>query len=168
MDGLTHPMNTGHAQPAAAPAFNRDFDPRYADCVEIAPTIRRVVARNPSNFTFYGTGTYIIGGPAGAAVIDPGPPIRDHIDALLRALDGWVLEAILITHTHMDHSPAARPLQAATGAPTYGYGPHAGGAAGGAVGGAVGGPPGPGGPHPAINVHWQAPSHQPGRQDGCK
>ncbi len=116
-------------QPSAGPAFNLEFEPRYTEAVQVTPLIRRIVAQNPSRFTFHGTGTYIIGGPEGAAVIDPGPPMRDHIDALLKALDGWQVSAILVTHTHLDHSPAARPLQEATGAPTYGFGPHAGGTA---------------------------------------
>lgn len=109
------------------PSFNRDFEPRYAEAVQVTPRIRRIVARNPSKFTFYGTGTYIVGGPEGAAVIDPGPALGDHVDALLAALQGWTVSAILITHTHLDHSPAAGPLRHAVGAPTYGFGPHAGG-----------------------------------------
>ncbi|MBM10049.1 MAG: MBL fold metallo-hydrolase, partial [Magnetovibrio sp.] len=84
--------------------------------------IRRVVAQNPSPFTFYGTGTYIIG-HGEVAVIDPGPLIDTHIDALLNAVAGEQVTHILITHTHKDHSPAAAPFKAATGAPTYGFGP---------------------------------------------
>ncbi|MGH7059801.1 MAG: MBL fold metallo-hydrolase, partial [Stellaceae bacterium] len=92
----------------------------------VAPGIRRLVARNPSPFTFRGTGTYIVG-EGEVAVIDPGPDLDEHVAALLDALSGEQVTHILVTHTHRDHSPAAKPLKAATGAPTYGFGPHAGG-----------------------------------------
>ncbi len=98
----------------------------------MAPGIRRIVARNPSPFTFKGTGTYVVG-EGEVAVIDPGPDLDEHVAALLAALAGEQVTHILITHTHRDHSPAARPLQAATGAPTYGFGPHAGGRRGDAA-----------------------------------
>ncbi len=110
--------------------FNKTFTPRYGECVAVAPGIRRVVAENPGPFTFYGTGTYILG-QGHVAVIDPGPELPDHIDALDRALAGETVEAILITHTHRDHVPAARPFQALRGGtravPIYGFGPHGGG-----------------------------------------
>src|SRR5271169_7142974 len=86
--------------------------------------IRRTVSRNPSPFAFRGTGTYVVG-HGEVAVIDPGPDLVDHVEALLAGLAGEQATHILITHTHRDHSPAARALQAATGAPTYGFGPHA-------------------------------------------
>jgi glyoxylase-like metal-dependent hydrolase (beta-lactamase superfamily II) len=66
-------------------------------------------------------------GEGAVAVIDPGPDLLEHVEALLAGLVGDRVTHILITHTHRDHSPAARALQAATGAPTYGFGPHAGG-----------------------------------------
>ena len=100
----------------------------------MTPLIRRVVARNASPFTFKGTGTYIIG-HGKVAVIDPGPKLQDHIDALLKALDGETVTHILITHTHNDHSPAAAALKAATGAKTYGFGPHGSGRPEGSIGG---------------------------------
>ena len=92
----------------------------------MAPGIRRIVARNPSPFTFRGTGTYVVG-DGEVAVIDPGPDLDEHVAALLAGLSGEQVTHILITHTHRDHSPAAAALKAATGAPTYGFGPHAGG-----------------------------------------
>jgi len=92
----------------------------------VAPGIRRIVARNPSPFTFRGTGTYVVG-DGEVAVIDPGPDLDEHVAALLAELSGEQVTHILITHTHNDHSPAAAALKAATGAPTYGFGPHAGG-----------------------------------------
>lgn len=103
------------------------FDFEYRKPEQVTPLIRRVVAENPSAFTFHGTGTYIIGHGDSVAVIDPGPLQDDHIEALKAALDGERVTHILITHTHMDHSPAAAPLKAHWGAKTYGYGPHGAG-----------------------------------------
>jgi glyoxylase-like metal-dependent hydrolase (beta-lactamase superfamily II) len=89
-----------------------------------APGIRRVLAGNPSPFTFTGTQTYIVGeGEVG--VIDPGPALPEHLDAILAATAGETIAAILCTHTHRDHSPASRPLAAATGAPIIGCAPLA-------------------------------------------
>ena len=100
-----------------------DIDPAYGAVVEITPLVRRVVCNNPGRFTFIGTGTYIIG-RGQVAVIDPGPDDDDHVAALLAAVAGEEVSHIVLTHTHNDHSPAARALQTATGAPTYGFGPH--------------------------------------------
>ena len=108
--------------------FVRELEFDYRLCDQVSPLIRRVIANNPSAFTFYGTGTYIVG-RGSVAVIDPGPLLHDHVEALLTALDGETVSHILITHTHSDHSPAAAPLKAATGAPTYGFGPHGSGRA---------------------------------------
>ncbi|HEY1261813.1 MAG TPA: MBL fold metallo-hydrolase [Stellaceae bacterium] len=106
--------------------FRRDFSFEYGRLERIAPGIRRIVAKNPSPFTFRGTGTYVVG-YGEVAVIDPGPDLDDHVEALLAGLSGERVTHILVTHTHRDHSPAAKLLQAATGAATYGFGPHAGG-----------------------------------------
>jgi glyoxylase-like metal-dependent hydrolase (beta-lactamase superfamily II) len=84
--------------------------------------VRRVLAPNPSPFTYTGTQTYIVG-EGEVAVIDPGPDLPDHVEALVAALAGERVAAILCTHTHRDHSPASRPLQEATGAPIVGCGP---------------------------------------------
>jgi glyoxylase-like metal-dependent hydrolase (beta-lactamase superfamily II) len=105
---------------------DRTYDPVYGKPVEISPLIRRVLARNPNPFTFHGTGTYIVG-RGKVAVVDPGPLIDGHVEALKTALAGETVTHILITHTHGDHSPAAAPLKAATGAKTYGFGPHGAG-----------------------------------------
>ncbi|MCB1645866.1 MAG: MBL fold metallo-hydrolase [Pseudomonadales bacterium] len=107
--------------------FTYQYDFEYATLEEITPMIRRVTARNPSGFTFRGTGTYIIGRGDSVAVIDPGPMIDEHIEALKIALAGETVTHILITHTHFDHSPAAEPLKHHWGAKTYGYGPHGAG-----------------------------------------
>lgn len=85
--------------------------------------LRRIVARNPGPFTFFGTGTYIVG-HGDVAIIDPGPDDPRHIDAIINALPGERVTHILATHTHRDHSPGCRPLKRLVGAPTYGYGPH--------------------------------------------
>jgi glyoxylase-like metal-dependent hydrolase (beta-lactamase superfamily II) len=102
---------------------NRDFACVYGRLEPVSPLIRRIVAENPGPFTFMGTGTYVVG-RGKVAVIDPGPLLPAHIDALLAALAGETITHLLVTHTHADHSPAAAPLQAATGAPTLGFGPH--------------------------------------------
>ena len=106
--------------------YVREIEFEYGEADQVTPLIRRVVANNPSAFTYTGTGTYIIG-QGEVAVIDPGPMIDAHVEALLRALEGETVTHILITHTHSDHSPAAAPLKKLTGAKTYGYGPHGGG-----------------------------------------
>lgn len=106
--------------------YRRELEFSYGTAAQIAPGIRRVIANNPSPFTFHGTGTYILGSGK-VAVIDPGPNDEAHIDAILGALEGEEVSHILVTHTHMDHSPGCRFLQAKTGAPTYAYGPHGAG-----------------------------------------
>ena len=93
--------------------FIKEFKFDYGTAMEVTPLIRRVVAHNPSPFTFKGTGTYIVG-RGSVAVIDPGPGLPDHVDALLAALAGETVSHILITHTHLDHSPAAAALKRAT------------------------------------------------------
>ena len=105
---------------------DRSYDPAYETSVEISPLIRRVLAHNPNAFTFHGTGTYIVG-RGKVAVIDPGPLIDEHVAALTAAVAGETVTHILVTHTHNDHSPAAAPLKATTGAKTYGFGPHGAG-----------------------------------------
>jgi glyoxylase-like metal-dependent hydrolase (beta-lactamase superfamily II) len=100
--------------------FVRDFDARQGQQVRLTPLISRVTAPNPGPFTFAGTNTFIVGREArGAevAVIDPGPEDAAHLDALKRALDGRRVVAVLLTHTHRDHAPLARPLAQAVGAP---------------------------------------------------
>ncbi|WP_133366571.1 MBL fold metallo-hydrolase [Qipengyuania sediminis] len=89
----------------------------------LEPLVRRVLAPNPSPFTYTGTQSFIIGMRAGCAVIDPGPDLAGHVDALLAAIGPAPVLAILCTHTHRDHSPAARPLAEATGAPIVGCAP---------------------------------------------
>lgn len=98
-------------------------EPRYGEPVEVAPLVRRVIARNPSKFTYHGTGTYIVG-RGDVVVIDPGPDLESHREALTAALEGERCVAILVTHCHSDHSPLAAWLRTTTGAPTVAFGPH--------------------------------------------
>lgn len=99
--------------------FVRDFDFAYGRRDQASPLIQRVVADNPGPFTGAGTGTYIVGRSepgASVAVIDPGPADDAHLRALLDAVTGRRVTHILVTHTHRDHAPLARPLATATGA----------------------------------------------------
>jgi len=99
-------------------------DAPYAKLEELEPGIARVLAHNPSAFTYYGTQTYLVGDRE-LAVIDPGPDLPEHLDALEQAIRGRKVAAIMCTHTHRDHSPASRPLAERTEAPIIGCAPLA-------------------------------------------
>ena len=103
--------------------FDVAFEAPAGTIVRLSPLVRRLVAPNPGPMTFKGTCTYIVGHGA-VTVIDPGPEMPEHIAALLRGLGDERVAQILVTHTHRDHSPGARLLQVATGAPIVGCGPH--------------------------------------------
>jgi glyoxylase-like metal-dependent hydrolase (beta-lactamase superfamily II) len=103
--------------------FDKSFDLPPGQVEEVMPGVRRLLCNNPGPFTFKGTVTYIVGRDR-VAVIDPGPIDAAHSAALLEAVRGETVTHILVTHTHRDHSPAAAALKAATGAKTYGEGPH--------------------------------------------
>ena len=90
--------------------------------IQLEPLVVRVLAPNPSPYTYTGTQTHIVG-TTDLAVIDPGPDDPAHIAALVRAIDGRPVTAIVVTHHHRDHSPATRPLHALTGAPIVGAAP---------------------------------------------
>ena len=98
-----------------------EFEYGVAD--RLSAGIRRVICNNPGSFTFTGTGTYIVG-EGEVAVIDPGPADAQHINAILAATSGESITHILITHTHIDHSPGCRILQQHCNAPSYAFGPH--------------------------------------------
>jgi glyoxylase-like metal-dependent hydrolase (beta-lactamase superfamily II) len=106
------------------PEFLSETDVPYGMPLIVSPLVRRIVARNPSPFTYTGTGTFIIGHGT-VAVIDPGPTDADHINAILDATLGETISHIVITHTHRDHSPGAVPLKASTGALVVGCVPLA-------------------------------------------
>ena len=106
--------------------FIHEYDFEYATLEQVSPLIRRVTARNPSGFTFHGTNTYVIG-HGKVAVLDPGPLLDEHVEALKQLLAEETVNHLLITHTHMDHSPAVAPLKQCWQARSYGYGPHGAG-----------------------------------------
>ncbi len=106
--------------------FTREIEFEYGKPARVSPLIRRVIARNPGPYTYTGTGTFIVG-HGRVAVVDPGPEDPDHLAALLAAVDGETVSHILVTHTHVDHSPLARLLKDATGARVYAFGPHGSG-----------------------------------------
>ena len=98
------------------------MDAPYAIVEQLEPGVGRLLARNPSPFTYVGTQTYLVGDDE-LVVIDPGPDMPEHVEAILNAVDGRSLAAIACTHTHRDHSPASRALKEATGAPIIGCAP---------------------------------------------
>jgi glyoxylase-like metal-dependent hydrolase (beta-lactamase superfamily II) len=99
-------------------------DAPYAILEQLEPRIARVLAHNPSAFTYHGTQTYLVG-ERELAVIDPGPDLPEHLDSLEAAIGGRRVVAIMCTHTHRDHSPAAGPLAKRTGALIVGCAPLA-------------------------------------------
>ena len=103
--------------------FDKRFDLAPDTVDEVVPGVRRVLANNPSPFTFKGTLSYIIG-RGQVAIVDPGPLDEAHIKALLDAVRGETVTHIFVTHTHRDHSPAVPAIKAATGALVLAEGPH--------------------------------------------
>jgi glyoxylase-like metal-dependent hydrolase (beta-lactamase superfamily II) len=103
--------------------FDRNFDVPAGAVETVAPLVRRIVAPNPGPFTFTGTCTYIVG-TGEVAIIDPGPAIPAHAKAVLEAVKDESVAHIVVTHTHRDHSPGVKAIAAATGAKSYGEGPH--------------------------------------------
>jgi glyoxylase-like metal-dependent hydrolase (beta-lactamase superfamily II) len=101
-----------------------DVEPRAGEISEIAPGVRRLLAPNPGRMTGPGTNTYLLG-EREVAVIDPGPPIEEHVDAIATAAPSTI-KWILVTHTHPDHSPAAAQLAKITGAELLGQPPPEG------------------------------------------
>lgn len=104
-----------------------DFNPIPGQAIELQPGLRRIVAPNPSPMTYRGTNTYLLG-TRDIAVIDPGPQSAPHLEAILNAVQpGQRISHIIVTHTHLDHSPLAAPLAARTRAPVLAFGgPQAG------------------------------------------
>lgn len=102
--------------------FVKDIEFEYGRVDQISPLIRRVIAQNPGSFTYTGTGVYIIG-HGNIAVIDPGPKLDEHFAAVKAALAGERITHVLVTHSHMDHSPLAHPLAEWAGCQVYARGP---------------------------------------------
>ena len=99
-----------------------DFDPPVGTAITLEPGLRRIVADNPSPMTYRGTNTYLLG-TTDIAVIDPGPASDAHLNAILKAIrPTQQISHIIVTHTHLDHSPLARQLSTVTGAPVFGFG----------------------------------------------
>ncbi|QAX29913.1 MBL fold metallo-hydrolase [Leisingera sp. NJS204] len=104
-----------------------EFNPQAGPAEELEPGLRRILAPNPSPMTYRGTNTYMIG-TGGLAVIDPGPDSAPHLAAILAAVQpGQMITHIIVTHSHLDHSPLSRALARATGAPVYAFGGPAAG-----------------------------------------
>jgi glyoxylase-like metal-dependent hydrolase (beta-lactamase superfamily II) len=122
MSALKDEAGSSDGDAAAEPAFDVAA-PAPGVMETLTPLIRRRIAPNGSPFTASGTCSYVVG-HGRVAVIDPGPEESGHVDALLADLAGETVEAIVVTHTHRDHSPGARRLAARTGAPIVGCGPH--------------------------------------------
>ena len=108
---------------SASPPYDRTFDPRTGEAVGVAPAIVRITAPNASAYTFTGTNSFLIGEDQ-IAVLDPGPNDDAHFGALMKAIAGRRVVAVIVTHTHRDHSGLARRLMAQTGAPLWSNGPH--------------------------------------------
>lgn len=102
--------------------FRKEMIFAYGEPRELVPGVVRIVANNPGPFTFKGTNTYILGKGVDVALVDPGPADAAHLAAIEMAIKGRRVTAILITHTHRDHVDGLPALQAATGAPTWGFG----------------------------------------------
>lgn len=99
-----------------------DFDPPIGVPEVLEPGLRRIVAPNPSPMTYRGTNTYLVGHTA-LAVVDPGPDIPAHLEAIMDAVSAQqCISHIIVTHTHLDHAPLAHPLANATGAPILAFG----------------------------------------------
>jgi glyoxylase-like metal-dependent hydrolase (beta-lactamase superfamily II) len=103
--------------------LHTDFEPRHGEPVQVAANVARVTAPNPGPLTFHGTNTYLVGAKT-LAIIDPGPALPAHEEALKRAIGGRPVSHIFVTHTHRDHSELADRLAALTGAVTAAEGPH--------------------------------------------
>jgi glyoxylase-like metal-dependent hydrolase (beta-lactamase superfamily II) len=104
--------------------FLKDDTLPPGDVQQVAPGVRRVLCANPGPFTFRGTNTWIVGEGPSVAVIDPGPEDADHLRAILAATAGERITHIIVSHTHRDHSPGVAALREATGATSFGFGPH--------------------------------------------
>ena len=103
--------------------FDRDFEPRHGEAVEVAPGVRRVTAANEGPFTFRGTNTFLIG-TSDLTVLDPGPADPKHLEAVMRAVGRVRVERILVSHSHHDHTAAAPLLKERTGAPIFAGSSH--------------------------------------------
>ncbi len=111
------------ASPSPALVFDTQFDPQTGSAVAVAPGVVRVTAPNASPYTFTGTNSFLLGREK-LALVDPGPEDDAHRDALLAAIAGRPVTAILLTHTHRDHSASAAAWRERLGAPLWFGGQH--------------------------------------------
>lgn len=102
--------------------YIKDIEFEYGRVDQLTPLVRRVIAKNPGAFTYTGTGVYIIG-RGKVAVIDPGPDMDDHFEAVKAAVAGETVTHVLVTHSHMDHSPLSHPLARWAGCQVHAAGP---------------------------------------------
>ncbi len=102
--------------------FRKEIDFAYGVPSELMPGIRRIVANNPSPFTYKGTNTYLLGQGSALALIDPGPTNDVHFDAIMKTAGDARITHVLITHTHRDHTDGLERVLTATGAKTCGFG----------------------------------------------
>jgi glyoxylase-like metal-dependent hydrolase (beta-lactamase superfamily II) len=120
-------MTSSGAPGAVPPPLPLDRNDRIVHdvVVDVAPGVRRIVAANPGPFTFTGTSTWLVG-EREVCVIDPGPQLVPHLEAVLASVRarGGEVTSIVCTHTHADHSPGAAELRRRTGAVTSAFGPH--------------------------------------------
>lgn len=103
--------------------LKQTFEPMHGELVPLSDLIGRITAPNSSPFTFHGTNSYIVGKES-VAIIDPGPVIDSHIEAIIKAVGERPVSHIIVTHTHADHSPACEPLKQHFNAATYAEGIH--------------------------------------------
>ncbi|NDW03889.1 MBL fold metallo-hydrolase [Jiella pacifica] len=118
-------MTDASSDGSPEPEFTTAFDPRYGRAVEVSPGILRVTADNPSPFTFAGTNSYVVGDGDRCFVVDPGPADEVHLAALLAAVGGRPVEAVVLTHGHADHSASANEFSSQVSAPLLGARPAA-------------------------------------------